>query len=134
LHEAGLAISHSGYHKHGAYLLANSDMTGFSRQEQAVLAALVLMHRRKLRRDTLEKLHDPEMVWRMAVLLRLAVLLHHSRSAEPLPPFTLAYKPEKQRFRLRFPEGWLEQHPLTRADLKDEARCLKAAGLSLKVR
>jgi exopolyphosphatase/guanosine-5'-triphosphate,3'-diphosphate pyrophosphatase len=134
LHEAGLAISHSGYHKHGAYLLANSDLTGFSRQEQDVLAVLVLMHRRKLRRDALEKLGDPEMVWRMAVLLRLAVLLHHSRSAEPLPPFTLSYKAGKQRFRLTFPAHWLEQHPLTRADLKEEAGRLKAAGLSLKVR
>jgi exopolyphosphatase/guanosine-5'-triphosphate,3'-diphosphate pyrophosphatase len=133
LHEAGLAISHAGYHKHGAYLLAHSDMTGFSRQEQSVLAALVMMHRRKLRMDHLQKLDNPEMVWRMVVLLRLAVLLHHSRSADPLPPFALGYKAEKHRFKVVFPAGWLAQHPLTRADLKEEAGLLKAAGLSLKV-
>jgi exopolyphosphatase/guanosine-5'-triphosphate,3'-diphosphate pyrophosphatase len=49
LHEIGLSISWSGYHKHGAYLVSNSDMPGFSRQEQALLAALILGHRRNLR-------------------------------------------------------------------------------------
>ena len=30
LHEIGLAISHSSYHKHGAYLVQYSDVAGFS--------------------------------------------------------------------------------------------------------
>jgi len=37
LHEIGLVVSYTGYHKHGAYLVANADMPGFSRDEQAVL-------------------------------------------------------------------------------------------------
>ncbi|MEO6697727.1 MAG: exopolyphosphatase, partial [Gammaproteobacteria bacterium] len=37
LHEIGLAVSHSQYHKHGAYLVEHSDMPGFSRQEQQLL-------------------------------------------------------------------------------------------------
>ena len=28
LHEIGLDVAHSGYHRHGAYLLANADMAG----------------------------------------------------------------------------------------------------------
>ena len=32
LHEVGLAIAHSGYHVHGAYILENSDIAGFSQQ------------------------------------------------------------------------------------------------------
>ena len=47
LHEAGLFVSHNQYHKHGAYLLANGDMSGFSRQAQSMLASLVRGHRRK---------------------------------------------------------------------------------------
>ncbi|RME33566.1 MAG: exopolyphosphatase, partial [Gammaproteobacteria bacterium] len=47
LHEIGLAISHSRFHRHGAYLLENMDLPGFSRNEQARLAALVRAHRRK---------------------------------------------------------------------------------------
>jgi len=45
LHEIGLQVSHNNYHKHGAYILTNADMQGFSQQEQALLAALVLSHR-----------------------------------------------------------------------------------------
>jgi len=34
LHEIGIGIAHSGFHKHGAYILENADMPGFSRREQ----------------------------------------------------------------------------------------------------
>ena len=47
LHEIGLAVAHSSFHKHGAYLVANSDLSGFSRQQQLVLAALIRGHRRR---------------------------------------------------------------------------------------
>ncbi|MEK7313976.1 MAG: Ppx/GppA phosphatase family protein, partial [Deltaproteobacteria bacterium] len=47
LHEVGLAIAHSKYHRHGAYLVQHSDMPGFSWQEQRLLAALVRGHRRR---------------------------------------------------------------------------------------
>ena len=39
LHEVGLAVAYSGHHKHGAYLVANSDMTGFSRDDQELVEA-----------------------------------------------------------------------------------------------
>src|SRR5690606_27176032 len=32
LHEVGQALSFGGYHRHGAYIIANSDMPGFSQQ------------------------------------------------------------------------------------------------------
>ena len=48
LHELGLAIAHSQYQLHGAYVLQHSDIAGFSLQEQQVLAALVRSHRRKV--------------------------------------------------------------------------------------
>jgi exopolyphosphatase/guanosine-5'-triphosphate,3'-diphosphate pyrophosphatase len=34
LHEIGISIAQGAYHKHSAYILANADMPGFSRQEQ----------------------------------------------------------------------------------------------------
>lgn len=46
LHEIGLALSHSRYHRHGEYILTHADLAGFSRQEQADLALLVRVHRR----------------------------------------------------------------------------------------
>jgi hypothetical protein len=30
LHETGFSVSHTGFHKHGAYILRNADMPGFS--------------------------------------------------------------------------------------------------------
>ena len=59
LHEIGLDVAHSGYHRHGAYLLENADMPGFPREEQRLLAALVGGHRRKLSLEGLEDLVPP---------------------------------------------------------------------------
>ncbi|MDH5343142.1 MAG: exopolyphosphatase, partial [Betaproteobacteria bacterium] len=38
LHEIGIPVAYSGYHKHSAYILSNADMPGFSREEQERLA------------------------------------------------------------------------------------------------
>src|SRR5690606_7025017 len=78
LHEIGLDIAHSKYHVHGAYLLANADLPGFVRLEQKLLATLVGFHRRKLDGLELDELPPRwrEPVFRLIVLLRLAVLLN----------------------------------------------------------
>lgn len=133
LHEIGLSISHSGYHKHGAYLLTNLDMPGFARGEQRRLATLVRAHRRKVPLADFERLfadYRPALL-RLATLLRLAVMWHRRRTGEA-PPFSASAS--GSTLRLRFPEGWLDAHPLTRADLGQEAVYLKAAGLKLKFR
>jgi exopolyphosphatase/guanosine-5'-triphosphate,3'-diphosphate pyrophosphatase len=50
LHEIGSLISHSDYHKHGAYILDNADAPGFALPELHRLSLLVLGHRGKLRK------------------------------------------------------------------------------------
>jgi exopolyphosphatase/guanosine-5'-triphosphate,3'-diphosphate pyrophosphatase len=60
---------------------------------------------------------------RLSILLRLAVLLHRSRADLPLPPFHL--DADGKALALRFPAGWLELHPLTQADLAQEAEVLR---------
>ncbi len=134
LHEIGISISHSQYQKHGAYLLRHMDLPGFSQGEQALLAALVRSHRRKLPLAELQDLADTfrDGALRLSILLRLAVVLHRSRSEMPLPP--IALEGDGNFLKLRFPESWLDEHPLTRADLEQEASYLKAAGLKLKFR
>jgi exopolyphosphatase/guanosine-5'-triphosphate,3'-diphosphate pyrophosphatase len=134
LHEMGLTIAHAGYHRHGAYLVAHSDMPGFSRQDQAVLAALIGCHRRKLARELLPPPPAPlkaKATLRLLSLLRLSVLLNRSRSHDPLPSFRLEAR--KSTLRLGFPPGWLDERPLTRADLDEEAHRLGSAGLTLEV-
>jgi exopolyphosphatase / guanosine-5'-triphosphate,3'-diphosphate pyrophosphatase len=131
MHEIGLAVSHSQYHKHGAYLLANSDMSGFSQQEQRLLAFLVGSHRRKLNMNDLQSLSEAtrKPALRLCVLLRLAVLLTRNRIPNYLPDFSVAAV--NGRVELRFPTGWLDEHPLTRADLKQERGLLQPAEVAL---
>lgn len=133
LHEIGRAISHSGYHKHGAYLLQHSDLPGFSRPEQEALALLVGQHRRRLRPEQYSLLLNAGGVtlFRLCLLLRLTVLLHHSRSREPLPRLKLST--DGVGFALRFPRGWLAAHPLTQADLDEEREHLAGIGIALDV-
>ena len=131
LHEIGLAVSHNQYHKHGAYLLQNADMAGFSRQEQQRLAALVRGHRRKFPVQVFDTLPGPDarQARHLCVLLRLGVLLHRSRERKALPPLTL--EADGAALRLVFPPGWLDRHPLTHADLAQEQGWLAPAGVTL---
>jgi exopolyphosphatase/guanosine-5'-triphosphate,3'-diphosphate pyrophosphatase len=131
IHEIGLAVSHSSFHKHGAYLIENSDLSGFSRQEQRLLAALVRGHRRKFPVSVFDSLATDLVLIakRLCILLRLAVLLHRGRSAT-LKPQTLM-EAKGDRISLEFPPGWLEQHPLTQMELAQEAENLRLAGFEL---
>lgn len=128
IHEIGLSISHSKYHKHGSYLVENTDMPGFSRGEQKFLWALVRSHRRSFKTHRFSDLKSPLPVTgpRLAILLRLSVLLNRSRQDDAVPE-TLKVKIRKggKQLRLKFPDGWLEDSPLTRADLQEEKRYLK---------
>jgi len=129
LFEIGLSIAYSGHHRHGAYILANADLPGFSLSDQELLSALILGHRRKPRRALLDALPAPEEARRIVCLLRLAVLLHRSRSPEPLPPIGL--RATASGLALEFPAGWLEEHALTAENLSTEAERLKALDLEL---
>ena len=134
LHEIGQSISHTQYHKHGAYFIEHSDLSGFSLQEQATLAALVRGHRRKFPKAVFSALPEvsaaPAKL--LCILLRLAVLLHRDRqSAKQLPPVRL--EAGRHRLDVRFPDGWLDSNPLTQADLELEQAFLKDAAFELNV-
>ncbi len=133
LHEIGLDIAHAQHHRHSAYLLRHADLGGFSTGEQLLLSALVGTHRRKFRMEFVDSLpgHWIERTKRLAVILRLAVLLCRSRSSAALPEMKLST--DRDTVRLRFPPGWLKNHPLTLADLEQEARYLEAVGYELVV-
>lgn len=133
LHEIGLDVSHSHYHKHGAYLLEYADMPGFPQDEQRTLAAVVGAHRRKVNVESLQDLTPP---WHikaeyLIVLLRLAVLLHRGRSATALSKLELLAK--GRSLEIVFPKGWLDAHPLTATDLENESEYLKAGNFRLRV-
>lgn len=129
LHEIGMDIAHSQYHKHGGYLLDNMDLPGFSRSEQHNLSMIVRSHRRKF---PIEELKGSPGLIALCVLLRLAVVLHRGRAENALPAFWVA--PTKSgEIRTTFPRRWLAEHPLTKLDLEQESEYLSAIPLKLTV-
>lgn len=134
LHELGLAISHSQFHKHGAYLLQHADLLGFTRQGQQSLATLVRTHRRKISLSLFAEIapNKQPLLLRLAVILRLAVLLNLTRGGDQAPAIKIQVS--AQNINLEFPLAWLEQHPLTLLNLQQESSLLTKVGLVLTFR
>lgn len=144
VHEVGLSISHAQFHKHGAYIVLHSDLAGFSRQEQAYIAALVRLHRRKFSTSAVGNIaqYHQQSLQTLAVILRLAVLLLHSRSistATLIKKLVLARvgptkKGDHPTFALEMNEQWLSKNPLVALDLGTEVELLKKGNIELKLK
>jgi exopolyphosphatase/guanosine-5'-triphosphate,3'-diphosphate pyrophosphatase len=130
LHEVGFAISHNDHHKHGAYLVANADLAGFSTTDQQRVAALILAQRGNLRKVS-DALTDPARVAKI-LALRLAVILCHARRPILLPKWTL--RAGRGSFEFRMDGDWLARHPLTQFLLDEEAGQWEKVGLRLTVK
>ena len=130
LHEVGISVAHSSYHKHSAYILENADMPGFSKRDQARLARVVLGHRGKLER--VQPLARDPIEWLLIFCLRTAVVLHRARDAQPLPPIIASATPKS--YQLNVPPDWLDEVPLTAAALDEESRQWGGLGVNLKIR
>jgi len=133
LHEIGLSITHHQFQKHGAYLVQHSDMAGFTRQGQELLAVLLKGHRRKFPLAGIDGLSITvrQQVRYLCMLLRLSAVLNHSRGAVELPE--IECQGRSSSLTLIFPKNWFKQHPLTHDDLIVESDYLNAAGLELIV-
>jgi len=131
-HEIGLAIAHAQHHRHGAYLIANSDMSGFSRQEQFKLALLIRSHRRKypIEEINLLPVEESDNAIRLIILLRLAILMNRSRFYTSLPRISASASADSVS--LIFPKKWLEDNPLTKADLDSESAYIKTVRYAIE--
>lgn len=132
LHEIGLIISHESHQKHGAYLLDNVDLPGFSTEEQHWLSTLVRMHRSKLS-TKLFGLLDPkeyQTALYLVVILRLSVLLHRARDVVTVKIERLKARENSLMLYLAEP-NLEEQRPLLVADLERESDLLKAVNFNL---
>jgi exopolyphosphatase/guanosine-5'-triphosphate,3'-diphosphate pyrophosphatase len=133
LHEVGISVAHSSFHKHSAYILANADMPGFSKRDQALLARLVLAHRGKLERvQSLTRQFQESSEWLLIFCLRIAALLHRARDDAPMPRIGAAVGP--RGFQLHVDAEWLAEAPLTAAVLTEEVQQWSNVGIELKVR
>ena len=120
LHEIGCQISHSDYHKHGAYIIDNADIAGFSMPESHMLSMLVFGHRGKLKKLELEL--DDNKFSPLLLCLRLAVILCHARNDSDNENLKLTVlKNEKYHFFLMCPANWANNFPQSAHLLREEA-------------
>jgi len=133
VHELGLAIAHSQYHVHGAYVLEHSDIAGFSQQEQRVLASLVRTHRRGIPKSAFEQIPDRLLLRtkRIAALLRLAVLLHRSHDDDAIP--RIDARADGNTLTIVVDKRWHEQRSLLREDLSGEPKDAADLGVELRI-
>ncbi|HQW20486.1 MAG TPA: exopolyphosphatase [Rhodocyclaceae bacterium] len=130
LHEIGISVAHSSYHKHSAYILANADMPGFSRMDQERLSRIVLGHRGKLER--VQSVTNDQRNWLLIFCLRLAALLHRARDDAAMP--VLGVTAVEHGFHLWVDGAWLAASPLTAATLDEEVRQWNALGMEVRIR
>lgn len=130
LHEIGCQISHSEYHKHGAYILDNADASGFDLPELHRLSMLVLGHRGKLKKLDAE-LENASFMHQL-LALRLAVILCHARRDIDIRGLQLTVAPgSKRQFILTCPPDWALLLPQSAHLLREETLAWQKTNWSL---
>jgi exopolyphosphatase / guanosine-5'-triphosphate,3'-diphosphate pyrophosphatase len=129
VHEIGTHISHTDYHKHGAYILDNADASGFSQPELHRLSLLVFGHRGKLKKLT-ETLDDADFLHQL-LALRLAVIVCHARRAPNTQDLVLSRTSEG--FELQASSQWQAAYPQSKYLLQEEALAWQKTGTVLRI-
>jgi exopolyphosphatase/guanosine-5'-triphosphate,3'-diphosphate pyrophosphatase len=132
LHEIGISVAHSGFHKHTSYILKNADMPGFSKKEQDRLSLLTLAQRGnldKMRGQLFSAFSAADIALVMA--LRLATLFYRNRSAVKLP--SMQGYMNGNKFQLVLQADWRAKNPLTDTALQEEAKQWRDWGVILQL-
>lgn len=135
LHEIGLSIAHKNYHQHGAYILRHSNLPAFSHRDQESIALLIQAQRKRFPVDVFEstqrRCNDRlQRLKKLAVLLRLAIILHRTRNPDRVPEVNLSL--DNETLCLGFPPAWLASHPMVSHDLLQEKNKLSNAGIAMQ--
>ncbi|MFM8465037.1 MAG: Ppx/GppA family phosphatase, partial [Burkholderiaceae bacterium] len=129
LHEVGMAVSHTGFHKHGAYLALNADLPGFTSHEQHLLSVLLLAQKGNLRKIQ-DALNDAD-VTRAIVALRLGVLFMHARIDPAVAPVRLSVR---SRIELTLGQAITLHHPTLAYWLSKETAAWAEVGRQFVIR
>ncbi len=121
LHEVGLSINLSGLHRHSAYILQNTNLPGFTQEQQLLLATLVRYHRKAVKSDDIPKftLFKRKQVIPLIQILRLAVLLNNQRQSTTKRS-SLRLETNEGHWTLFFPRRYLTINTLMQLDLEKE--------------
>ena len=129
LHEVGMRVALSNYHRHGAYITEHCSQATWEPELRARICQLVLGHQGKLRKlDAV--IDDPEVALPL-MALRLAVQLCHTRRDPDMQGITL--KRAGTEFRLTTPTDWMLTYPQSARLLEEEAMAWSKSPWSLKL-
>ncbi|MFK3740749.1 Ppx/GppA family phosphatase [Massilia sp. TN1-12] len=128
LHEVGLAVSHTGAHKHAAYIVEHADLPGFTAREQRLMSMIVLGQKGNLRKVR-EVLASPDLA-KAVLALRLAAVFMHARVDADVDTLKLRMK---GRIDVETPRGWLGQHPTVASWFEKEAAAWGDVGIPFQV-
>jgi exopolyphosphatase/guanosine-5'-triphosphate,3'-diphosphate pyrophosphatase len=129
LHEIGLAVSHTGFHKHGAYLVEHADLPGFTTTEQQIMSTLIMAHKGNLRKvaDTLANLDFAKTV----VAIRLGVIFMHAKLNPVTEKIVLKVK---ARIELEISKKTMAAHPTLSYWLSKEQSMWEEIGAQFNIR
>ncbi len=129
LHETGLAISHTGFHKHAAYMVEHADLPGFTTREQKIMSSLIVAQKGNLRKVG-ESLAEPDFA-KAVFALRLATMFMHSRIDGDIAEIGAKMK---SRIELEFSRDWIAQHPTVSYWIEKEMEWWREIGIEMTVR
>ncbi len=129
LHEVGLLVSRTAYHKHGSYLIEHADLAGFSAREQRMMSRLVLSQKGNLRKVT-NILSDLDFA-KAVLALRFSVSLMHTRIGLDDLDFNLKMK---NKIELDIAQAWVSLHPTVACWLQKEVDVWREIGVEFVVR
>lgn len=130
LHEVGIFISPTRYHHHGAYLLENADMAGFTTREQYLMSRLVLGQMGNLKKIN-SIIATPDAV-KAVLSLRLAVVFQHAKVNFKADRINVAVN--DNRIEIALPKAWLDNHETLLFWLEHECDFWAEIGTTLTVK
>jgi exopolyphosphatase/guanosine-5'-triphosphate,3'-diphosphate pyrophosphatase len=129
LHEMGMLVSQTGYHKHGAYLIENADLPGFTTREQKLMGKMIVAQKGNLRKVA-EALLEPDFA-KAVLALRMAILLMHARMEAGTGELKLRMK---SRIDLEIRRDWLAGHPTLAFWIEKEQEWWDEVGVDFSVK
>ncbi|WP_028115096.1 exopolyphosphatase [Ferrimonas senticii] len=128
--EVGLSMNFRGMHRHSGYILSNSNLPGFTVEQQQLLGWLGRHHRKRLDECQTPELQlaDSDGLQHMLVAVRLAAMWHLGRRKLPLP--TISWHRNQASVALSH-EALNE--PLLMADIEREQQWLASIDWALEL-
>lgn len=131
----GLSINHSQYQSHSAYLIRNSELSGFSIKERKVIAMVVQNQRRKLNFSLFEQLefsnHHKQQIQQVIFILRLALIIGKNGKPNRSNHVQIAFG--KNTIQLNVDQAWLNRHALIRHALFVEKAYWEKQAIDLQI-